>query len=646
MEVTEQQIKTAVFQIQKKPLPLVAGVTGFLFFLYAFAQATLLQEPRYVLLSAYALVCFLILSLIYWASSQDRIPDQWTEHTYGIIAALVWSSTYLRILFGEPKQAASLILFMMAAAIVFVSHKYFGLAVVYSLGGWAFWLFTQWQRTGTLEGTDWIFYGLLLTSSAATAAMIHIYSARIIRELVTLRIREKRQRLKNEHQAMQLETNIDIGHQLTSILDQTELLAKITTILQNRYQLEYVGVYLASSGRLVEKFAPAAEAGRRSTDVTADRDAWQTVLQDVSSTQTKFRLETEYRQGTPAAHQRVTLLLPLNSIEESLGVLVLQSHPRFKINEDDERNFELIADQVTIALENARLYDHIKQFNHQLEGMVAERTAELQTAYARLERLDKTKADFITIASHEMKTPLTLIDLYSQMFQNEPIIAENPTFKKWADGMQKGTDRLTEVVERMLDVAQIDSETLNLYFAPLQLSFLLPLLQNRFRHHLAEREQTLSIIGLANLPEIEADTEALEKVFHHLLLNAIKYTPDGGEIVINGRFQPDAFDTGGVEITVRDNGIGISPAVQELIFEKFFQTGEVMLHSSGRTSFKGGGAGLGLAIAKGIVEAHNGRIWVESDGYNEETRSGSRFYILLPVKQPHKEPFQATTATG
>jgi signal transduction histidine kinase len=83
---------------------------------------------------------------------------------------------------------------------------------------------------------------------------------------------------------------------------------------------------------------------------------------------------------------------------------------------------------------------------------------------------------------------------------------------------------------------------------------------------------------------------------------------------------------------VQDTGIGIDARFQELIFTKFYQTGEVALHSSGQTKFKGGGPGLGLAIVRGVVEAHGGRAWVESPGYNEQTHPGSRFHVVLPIK--------------
>jgi signal transduction histidine kinase len=127
----------------------------------------------------------------------------------------------------------------------------------------------------------------------------------------------------------------------------------------------------------------------------------------------------------------------------------------------------------------------------------------------------------------------------------------------------------------------------------------------------------------------------LVKVFYHLIANAVKYTPDGGKVTISGRVTP-AFNgqLEGIEVRIQDTGIGIDPKFQELIFEKFYQTGSVALHSSGTTKFKGGGPGLGLPIARGIVLAHGGRIWVESSGHDDEKLPGSIFYVWLPIRKP------------
>lgn len=107
-------------------------------------------------------------------------------------------------------------------------------------------------------------------------------------------------------------------------------------------------------------------------------------------------------------------------------------------------------------------------------------------------------------------------------------------------------------------------------------------------------------------------------------------------MTISGRLA-DEIAPPEVEIIVKDTGVGIEPHNQELVFEKFYQTGEVLLHSSGKTKFKGGGPGLGLSIARGIVNAHGGRIWLESPGYDEMTNPGTTVFVRLPVNGQNHE---------
>jgi signal transduction histidine kinase len=134
-----------------------------------------------------------------------------------------------------------------------------------------------------------------------------------------------------------------------------------------------------------------------------------------------------------------------------------------------------------------------------------------------------------------------------------------------------------------------------------------------------------------NTPDIFGDISLIQKAIYHLIVNAIKYTPDGGSVSI--RTSPCILDEEipGAEITVQDTGIGIDEEHHELIFEKFYQVGSVTLHSSGKTSFKGGGPGLGLALVRGVARAHGGKVWVESSGHDETQLPGSTFHFQLPV---------------
>jgi signal transduction histidine kinase len=137
--------------------------------------------------------------------------------------------------------------------------------------------------------------------------------------------------------------------------------------------------------------------------------------------------------------------------------------------------------------------------------------------------------------------------------------------------------------------------------------------------------------GLKDLPLLLADPQLLQKALDQVIVNAIKFTPDGGAISVGTQVVVDEKLGQCAEIRVKDTGIGIDPADHQIIFQKLFQLGKVEFHSSSRINYKGGGPGLGLAIAMGIVKAHQGRIWVESEGHNEETFPGSTFFIRIPL---------------
>jgi signal transduction histidine kinase len=129
---------------------------------------------------------------------------------------------------------------------------------------------------------------------------------------------------------------------------------------------------------------------------------------------------------------------------------------------------------------------------------------------------------------------------------------------------------------------------------------------------------------------VEVDSARLEQVFVSLLSNAIKFTPDGGQILVTGEVKGSWAESEAVEICVADEGIGIDRDQQALIFEKFYRPEDPLQHSTDEVGFKGAGPGLGLSIARGIVEAHGGRIWAESPGRDEKRCPGSRFFVLLP----------------
>lgn len=306
------------------------------------------------------------------------------------------------------------------------------------------------------------------------------------------------------------------------------------------------------------------------------------------------------------------------------------------------REAERYATQLQTEQAHRRL---LETFNEQLEQEVSRQTEDLRRAYEKLERLDKTKSDFISVTAHELRTPVTVLSGFSQMLKSSTPPELQVTLKPLVDGIKNGADRINDVVKTMLLMLKVDSHALNVLPEPINLGSVLSECAINLYTDVQQRKQKLSLdyAALNELPEIQGDRDVLAVVFSNIIVNAIKYTPDGGQITIKGVVHQtlparvpraeEGIRVPVVEITIQDTGIGIAPENLEVIFEKFYRGESAMLHSSGKTSFKGGGPGLGLAIARGIVEAHHGRLWAESAGYDEEKLPGSTFYILLPVRQ-------------
>lgn len=335
----------------------------------------------------------------------------------------------------------------------------------------------------------------------------------------------------------------------------------------------------------------------------------------------------------------MVIFIPIHTKEEWSGVLALgRKVPGGKYSEKDMTLLGIMADMLSLALQNIRLGESLLRVNNEFRRAyqaMEQSNRQLKQILSKLEKIDKTKSDFINIASHELRTPLTVMLGYNEMLMDDPVIKGNDYHTQLITGIHKGMDRMQEIVESMLVMATIDARSLALHKGEVSISSLIHKVQEGLVSALEERNIKLIAEKLSDLPLIEADGEALKKVFHQLITNAIKYTPNGGSITVTGSpatIGPDNMTEAGVEIVISDTGIGIDPKHLDMIFTKFYITGDLAHHSSGKVKFKGAGPGLGLAIAKGIVEAHGGKIWATSSGYDEVKCPGSQFHIILPLK--------------
>jgi signal transduction histidine kinase len=330
--------------------------------------------------------------------------------------------------------------------------------------------------------------------------------------------------------------------------------------------------------------------------------------------------------------------MPIYTKEDWVGMIALGPKTSgLPYMDEDLALLSTLADQTAVALQNARLVESLMRLNNDFRRAYAameQANSHLRRANQQLQNLDRTKSDFISVASHELRTPLTIMRGYNEMLLEDPVLKASGFHTKLINGIHTGIIRMHEIVSSMLDMAYIDTRTLELKVELISIYQVIQMVVAGFVEPIKERNLRLESENLLDLPQIEGDQEALRKVFYHVIINAIKYTPDGGKITISGvpvTAGQLGLPEGGIEIIIADTGIGIDPEYLELIFTKFYQTGQLALHSSGKTKFKGAGPGLGLAIARGIIEAHQGKIWAVSPGYDEIRCPGSEFHIVLPL---------------
>lgn len=258
------------------------------------------------------------------------------------------------------------------------------------------------------------------------------------------------------------------------------------------------------------------------------------------------------------------------------------------------------------------------------------RIRELENSNKALFQLDQMKDIFIQLTAHELRTPLTLIAGYSRLLEDHPPLKvlrdTDESINTLIGGLGDSINRMQNVIEEILTMSRIMTNKIDLTISPTNLGTAVRKVLSAFENSIRERH-LIVYFNQAEWPiSMRADEDLLKLAIANLISNAIKYTPDGGQIILTAN-----MDGQFVRFSVKDNGIGIAPDQQTQIFEVFHTAGDVALHSTSKTNFGGGGLGLGLPICKGIIEAHGGRIWVESKGHDPQKRPGSEFIVVMPL---------------
>lgn len=291
------------------------------------------------------------------------------------------------------------------------------------------------------------------------------------------------------------------------------------------------------------------------------------------------------------------LILPLRTGREMLGALVIAANdPERSMTDDKLPLAEVLAERAALAIENAKLY------------------TEQVDARRKVEDLSRLKDEFLSIASHELRTPVTSIKGYTQLAKSLIREGDHATAEEYLEIALDQIDRMSRLILELLDVSRIETGRLEIRREPIPWSTFVRDVVHR--HHTAFSDRRFHLDVPDDHRFVNGDRDRLEQVLANLLENAVKYSLHGSEIFVNVDGRGDQVVT-----AVRDRGIGIPADELAQVFERFHRGRQV-------SSTNYGGLGLGLYITKQIVERHGGSIWVDS-----KEGSGTTFYFSLPAAE-------------
>ena len=282
-------------------------------------------------------------------------------------------------------------------------------------------------------------------------------------------------------------------------------------------------------------------------------------------------------------------------------------------------NLDELIIRIRKVLEERQRFVRLKDFADKLEK-----------ANQELRKIDAMKSEFVSVASHELRTPLAAIKNSVQLMLSGKTGEINENQVKFLSMAERNINRLTNILNDLLNLSKIESGKIELKFEDIELKGIIELTASSLRIQADGKSIQIEVEVPEQIPAVYGDPEKIEQILTNIIGNSIKFTAEGGKILITAKLLSPEKEGGPrhtVAVYVKDTGIGIPPEHLEPIFEKFHQV-EGSLHRSVS------GTGLGLAITKGLVEAHQGKIWVES-----EVGKGSTFTFTLPISEgERREP--------
>jgi signal transduction histidine kinase len=335
------------------------------------------------------------------------------------------------------------------------------------------------------------------------------------------------------------------------------------------------------------------------------------LVNDVQAVQE--RMHPSYQELARLTGSQSFVSVPLKAKDWILGSLTVDRCDAHSLTQEDVDILVTLANQLSIALDNASAYREIEELNLRLEEKVRVRTAQLEAANGKLQELNELKSAFVSVVSHELRTPLTAIRSFVENMVDGMTGPLNEKQEKYLSRMLFNIDRLSRLIVDLLDLSRIEAGRMELRLQPIAVAELVNDVVDGLRSIAGAKSVALEVRHIDGLPPVHADRDHLTQILTNLIGNAIKFTPGGGRVEV--RTAPR--ESGVVHVSVSDTGCGIAAEDLPKVFDKFYRSASVLPEARG--------AGLGLAIAKSLVELHGGQIWVDS-----VYGSGSSFSFTIP----------------
>jgi PAS domain S-box-containing protein len=315
----------------------------------------------------------------------------------------------------------------------------------------------------------------------------------------------------------------------------------------------------------------------------------------------------EQRLVTTGARSRVDA--PLIVLGEQIGVLGLEAVQPAAFQGEALEVVREVADQLAVAIQNARLLEQTQRHAKELEQRVAERTRELATANERLTELDRLKSKFVSDVSHELRTPIANLKLHVELLEH----GRPEKHDHYLTVVKQQARRLGQLVDDILNLSRLEMGRQRVMFGPVDLNFVVEQIVAAHQPRAESSGLALSFVPLAELQPVRGEVNQLAQVVTNLVINALNYTSAGSVRVATNQTETEAC------LQIEDTGMGIDPDDLSNIFDRFYR---------GRRSQRSEtpGTGLGLAIVKEIVDLHEGRIEVTS-----QVKQGTKFKVWLPL---------------